>query len=477
MSTEANRPVVSESAPPAQLQRALRGRHIQLIAIGGAIGVGLFLGSAKAIQSAGPGLLLNYVIAGAAVFFIMRALGELLAHRPVSGALAALAREFVGPYCGYMTAWMYCLLWLGACMSELTAIGIYIHFWYPGVPQWVSALAVLLLLYGSNLLTVRVFGELEFWFALIKVLTIVAFLVVGTVIIVFGVSELGPTAGIANLWTHGGFFPFGVVGLLVTLQMVMFAYSGVEVVAMTAAEAENPRVCLPRAINGILYRIMIFYIGAVLVIMMLIPWNQLSATTSPFVIAFGKIGIPGAAHLINLVVITAAASSCNTGLYTIARMIHSQACGGYAPRVFAKLNSKHVPASAVHATAAVLLFAVVLNGIVPERVFILLTSVALVGTLWTWLMIMFAHLRYRRAVKEGRAERVGLRMPGAPVMNWVIIAFLLFVTAMLGISPDTRVALYVAPIWFGVATVAYVRASRRAGSDELSRGVATRTVL
>jgi amino acid transporter, AAT family len=245
---------------------------------------------------------------------------------------------------------------------------------------------------------------------------------------------------------------------------------------MTAAEAENPRVSLPRAINGILYRIIIFYIGAVLVIMMLIPWNQLSATTSPFVVAFGKIGIPGAAHLINLVVITAAASSCNTGLYTIGRMLYSQARGGYAPRVFAELNSRHVPAAAVHATGGILLLAVVLNGIVPERIFIWLTSVALLGTLWTWLMIMFAHLRYRRAVKEGRAESVALRMPGAPIMNWVIIVFLLFVTAMLAISPDTRVALYVAPIWFSVATIAYVLASRRARSDDLHRGV-TRAVL
>jgi amino acid transporter, AAT family len=443
------------SQTESHLARNLRNRHIQLIALGGTIGVGLFLGSAQAIHKAGPALILTYVVAGIAIFFIMRALGELLTYRPVAGSFAAYADEFCGPFAGFVTGWSYWFMWVLTAMAELTAIGVYVRFWLPAVPQWLPPLVALVVLYGVNLAAVRLFGELEFWFALIKVVTILALIVAGIGVIVFHFGDFGSHASFTNLWSHGGFAPFGMMGVLLTLQMVMFAYTGVELIGVTAGEAENPAVVLPRATNGIIFRILLFYIGALVVIMALVPWNQLSPDTSPFVFVFQKLGIPAAAGIINIVVITAASSSCNSGLFSTGRMLYSLACRGQGPRAFAAVSSRNIPAAGIHVSAAVMLVGVFLNYEVPKHVFIWVTSVSLVGALWTWGIIMVAHLGYRRAVRDGRVAAASFRMPGAPVVNWVVVAFLLFVTAMLWLQPDTRVALFVAPVWFGLLAVGY----------------------
>jgi amino acid transporter, AAT family len=439
----------------SNLARNLRDRHIQLIALGGTIGVGLFLGSAKAIHHAGPGLLLAYAVGGIAVFLIMRALGELLIYRPVAGSFAVYADEFCGPFAGFVTGWSYWFMWVVTVMAEITGIGIYIRYWLPDFPQWLPGLIALVVLYGANTLAVRIFGELEFWFALIKVATIVALIVGGLVIIGFHVGDLGHTASFSNLWTHQGFLPFGILGVLLTLQMVTFAYQGVELIGVTAGEAENPQVVLPKATNGITFRILIFYIGALIMLMSLVPWTDLDPDTSPFVLVFQKMHIPGAASIITLVVITAATSSCNSGIFSTGRMLYSLAQRGHAPRGLAKLSSHQVPTNGITVSAAVMLVGVGLNYVVPEKAFIWITSVSTIGTLWTWGIIMVSHLNYRRAVAEGRAKASGFRMPGAPVANWLVIAFLVGVTAMLWKDDDTRVALYVAPIWFGLLGIGY----------------------
>ena len=443
------------SQPGSDLSRNLRSRHIQLIAIGGTIGVGLFLGSAKAIHNAGPGLLLAYALGGTAIFFIMRALGELMTYRPVAGSFATYADEFCGPFAGFVTGWSYWFAWVVTAMAELTAIGIYVRYWFPDVPQWLPALIALLALYGSNLLAVRVFGELEFWFALIKVVTIVALIVAGLAVIVFHVGDLGASAGFSNLWSHGGFLPFGIAGVLLTMQIVMFAYEGVELIGVTAGEAQNPTVVLPRATNGIILRILIFYIGALAVIMALVPWSELSPSVSPFVFVFEKLGVPGAAGVITVVVITAASSSCNSGLFSTGRMLWSLAQRGQGPRAFARLSPQQVPAAGIHASAALMLLGVVLNYFVPERVFTWVTSVALVGTFWTWGIIMVSHRNYRRAVRAGKAAPAPFRMPGAPFANWAVLGFLLAVSALLWRDPDNRVALFVAPVWFALLGIGY----------------------
>jgi len=450
------------SQPGSDLSRRLRSRHIQLIAIGGTIGVGLFLGSARAIHNAGPALVLAYALGGIAIFFIMRALGELLTYRPVAGSFATYADEFCGPFAGFVTGWSYWFAWIATAMAELTAIGVYVRWWLPAVPQWLPALVALLALYGSNLLAVRMFGELEFWFALIKVVTIVALIVSGVVVLVFHVGDLGAGASFSNLWSHGGFLPYGVGGMLLTMQIVMFAYVGVELIGVTAGEAQDPKVVLPRATNGIILRILIFYIGALIVIMALVPWNELSPSVSPFVFVFEKLRVPAAAGLINLVVITAASSSCNSGLFSTGRMLWSLAQRGHGPRPFARLSPRHVPAAGIHASAAVMLLGVALNYMVPERVFIWVTSVALVGTFWTWGIILVSHLNYRRAVLAGRVPAAPFRMPGAPFANWAVLAFLVAVSALLWRDPDNRVALYVAPVWFGLLTIGYLASKSRA---------------
>ena len=445
------------------LVRGLKDRHVQLIAIGGAIGVGLFLGSATGISRAGPGLVVAYAVGGIAIFFIMRALGELLMYRPVAGSFASYAEEFVGPWAGFTTGWSYWFMWVVTGMAEITAVAVYVHYWFPDIPQWIPALVALGVLYAANLIAVHVFGEIEFWFALIKVATIVAMLVIGLVVILFGVGGLGETASFSNLVNHGGVFPTSMLGVVLVLQIVMFAYQGVELVGVTAGEAQDPERTLPHAINAVIWRILLFYIGALLVIMSLLPWTEFRPGVSPFVMVFERIGIPAAAGIINFVVITAAASSCNSGIFSTGRMLYTLAQFRQAPAAFGKVNARHVPANAITFSAALMLIGVGLNYVVPEEVFVWVTSVALVGSLWTWGMIVYAHLKYREAVAAGRITSRGFRMPGAPIANWAVIGFLVLIAIFLGIDPDTRVALYVAPIWFALLALGYrlVRAEDR----------------
>ncbi|VWC76221.1 amino acid permease [Burkholderia lata] len=446
--------------------RGLTNRHIQLISLGGAIGVGLFLGSGRAIAHAGPGLILAYLIAGVAVFFIMRALGELTMHRAVSGSFATYAEQYVGPFAGFATGWSYWFVWITAGIAEMTAIGIYTHYWFPGIPQWVPALATLAVLYACNLLSVKLFGELEFWFAIVKIVTIVALLVAGPLVLAFGWGDIGRTASVSNLWSRGGFFPTGVLGVVTSLQIVIFAFAGVELLGVTAGEVSNPEKSLPRATNAIVWRIAIFYIGALLVIMMLMPWTEFSATESPFVKVFGLMGLPIAAGVINFVVITAAASSCNSGLFSTGRMLHTLAKQGQAPQALGRISRNHVPANGISVSVVTMLIGVALNYFIPEQVFVYITSVSLVGVLWTWAMIMLSHLRYRGAVVRGEAKASAFRMPFAPYANWAVIAFLALIAVFLAFDEGTRIALYVTPIWFGILAIGY-RASRRSPTSHM----------
>lgn len=438
-----------------ELHRGLKNRHVQMIAIGGTIGVGLFLGSAVAIQKAGPGLALSYAIGGLVMFLVMRALGELLLYRPVSGSFSTYADEFIGNWAGFTTGWSYWFMWVVTGMAQITAVGIYVHYWFPGIPQWIPALIILGLLYWINLSAVKLFGEIEFWLALIKVVTIIAMIAIGLSIILFKFGGMGESATFSNLWTHGGFLPFGALGVFLSLQMVMFAYQGLELIGVSAGEAENPEEVLPGAINSVLYWMVFLYIGALLITMSLVPWNQLSASASPFVVVFEKIGIRAAAVIINFVVITAAASSCSSGIFSNGRMLYSLAHAGYAPRAFGKLSRQNVPAAGITASATIMLIGVALNYVVPERVFVYVTSVSLVGSLWTWAMIVIAHLGYRKAVGIAETRTARFRMPGSPYTNWLVLAFFVLVAILLSLDASTRVALYVAPVWFIILGVCY----------------------
>jgi AAT family amino acid transporter len=430
-----------------ELQRGLKNRHVQMIALGGAIGSGLFLGSAQAIHHAGPSLLLAYALGGMAVFMVARALGEMLLYRPVAGSFATYAEEFVGPWAGFVTGWSYWLLWVVVGIAEITAVSVYMHYWFPGLPQWVSALGTLGLLLGVNLLHVKVFGEFEFWFALVKVLAVIALLVFGLAVLLFGLGDMGEQVSVSNLWSHGGVFANGVMVTLLTLPIALFAFGGIEIIGVAAGETENPQVTLPRAINGAVYRILIFYIGAIAMIMSLVPWDQIAPDASPFVMVFDHFGIPAAASVINLVVITAAASACNSGIFSSGRMLHTLAKSGHAPAMFRSISPQFVPTIGTLASVGTMLAGVVVNYYVPQQAFIYVISVVVVIQLWTWAIIIVSHLRYRAAVKAGRVAASPYRMPLAPYSGWLTLAFFALILVLLGFDAETRIALYVAPVW------------------------------
>jgi amino acid transporter, AAT family len=437
------------------LHRGLKERHIQMIAIGGAIGVGLFLGSASAIQKAGPSLLLSYAVAGVVIFFIMRALGELLLYRPVAGSFATYADEFVGPWAGFVTGWTYWLMWVVIAMAEVTAAGIYVEYWVPDMPQWIPALLSLVVLMGVNLIAVSLFGEFEFWFAIIKVLTIMGMILIGLTIVLFGVSALGDTASFSNLWSEGGFFPKGLDGPFLALQAVMFAFLGVELIGVTAGEAQNPEKTIPAAINKVVWRILIFYVGALFIIMSLVAWNRLDPNDSPFVVVFDRIGIPAAAGIVNFVVLTAALSSCNSGIFSTGRMLYTLAGFRQAPAALRRVSPQKVPAAAIAASFSVMLIGVVLNYFIPERAFTYITSVATVCGLFVWGMVVYAHLCYRRMVDAAQLPESEFRMPATPAGNWFVLGFLAMVLVLLAFNEDTVIALYVAPVWVVVVVVGY----------------------
>jgi AAT family amino acid transporter len=450
-----------ESVPREELGRALKGRQIQMIAIGGAIGVGLFLGSAKAIQQAGPSLLVTYAVAGVVIVLIMRALGELLLYRPVAGSFATYAEEFVGPWAGFATAWTYWLMWVVIAMAEITAVGIYVQYWLPHVPQWVPALIALVALLGVNLITVRLFGEFEFWFALIKVVTILAMITLGLVIIVFGISSLGKNASFSNLWSHGAFFAKGFKGPFLALQIVMFAFLGVELVGVTAGEAQNPEKTMPSSVRKVILRILIFYIGSLLIIMSLVPWNTLNPDQSPFVYVFKEVGIPIAAGIINFVVLTAALSSCDSGIFGTGRMVYTLAGFGQAPAALRRVSRHKVPANAMIASFTAMLVGVALNYFIPHKAFVYITSIATVCGLFVWAMIIVTHLAYRRRVNAGQLPQVSFRMPWSPVTNWFTLAFLAMVLVLLAFDKDTVIALYVAPAWVIAMVIGYLASRSR----------------
>ena len=437
------------------LKRGLQERHIRLMALGSAIGVGLFLGSANAIKLAGPAILLSYVLGGVAIFIIMRALGEMAVHNPVAGSFSRYAQDYLGPLPGFLTGWNYWFMWLVTCIAEITAVGIYMQVWFPDVPQWVWALAALAAMGAVNLAAVKAYGEFEFWFAMIKVVTIVLMIVGGGAMIVFGLGNGGVATGIGNLWTHGGFMPNGIKGVLMALQMVMFAYLGVEMIGLTAGEADKPQKSIPDAINSVFWRILIFYVGALFVILSLYPWNELGTHGSPFVMTFERLGIKSAAGIINFVVLTAALSSCNGGIYSTGRMLYNLAQQGQAPRMFAVTSGSGIPYRAVLVSVVALLFGVLLNYWVPAKVFVWVTSVATFGAIWTWGVVLVTQMKFRRSLSEAERDRLVFRMPLFPYASWLALAFLVLVVGLMAYFPDTRVALFVGPLWLVLLAVLY----------------------
>ncbi|WP_280478602.1 amino acid permease [Nocardia asiatica] len=434
--------------------RSLSPRTIQMIAIGGAIGTGLFYGAGGAIEQAGPGLILAYLAAGLAIFVIMRALGELLTYRPISGSFAEYAHEFLGRFAGFVTGWSYWAVWVTTCMAEITVAGKYVQYWFD-IPPWITALVVLAVMFGANLISVRLFGEGEFWFSAIKVTAIIGMILLGIGVLLIGFGN-APNPTVTNLWADGGVFPNGLGQSLLVLQIVLFAYVGVELVGVTAGEAREPRKTLRKAINTLPFRIGLFYVGALVVIMSVSSWRDFHAGKSPFVEVFQQIGIPGAAGIVNFVLLTAALSSCNSGIYSTGRMLRTLSLRGEAPARLNQLSVNAVPWVGISASAAAMVIGVVVNVISPDKAFAYITSVSTIGIIFVWGVILVCHLLYRAKVARGELPASDYRLPAAPYTTVLALAFLGLVVVLLLFTDSGRTAVVVGVVWAVLVSAGYL---------------------
>lgn len=442
------------------MQRKLSARQMQMIALGGTIGVGLFMGSTSTIKWTGPSVLIAYGIAGIFLYLIMRALGEMLYVDPDTGSFSKFATEYMHPVFGYLTAWSNIFQFIVVGMSEMIAIGGYMEFWWPGLPAWIPGLIAILFLSLANLISVKMFGELEFWFSLIKVVTIVLMIVAGLGLIIFGIGNHMHPIGISNMWTNGGFFTGGVKGFIFALSIVLASYQGIELIGVTAGEAENPRHTLVKAIQSTVARILIFYIGAIFVIVSIYPWNKLDALGSPFVETFAKIGITAAASIINFVVVTAALSGSNSGIYSASRMAFTLANRGELPKGFLKLNRHGVPYWSVIAISLGIFLGVVLNFLIPifwpdaSNIFVLVYSSSVLPGMIPWFVILISEIRFRKVHQDKMGDHP-FKMPFAPVSNYITIFFLVLTLLFMFVNPETRVSIIVGVIFLAIMTILY----------------------
>ncbi|WP_237762444.1 amino acid permease [Arthrobacter sp. ERGS1:01] len=439
------------------LSRGLNARHIRFMALGSAIGTGLFYGSADAIQKAGPAVLLAYIVAGAAVFMVMRALGELAVRHPVSGSFGQYASRYLGPFAGFVTGWTYVFEMAIVAIADVTAFSIYMGFWFPDVPRWIWVLAIIFFLAAINLFSVKVFGELEFWFSLIKVAAIIAMIAGGVAIIVFGfhVDAAAAAPSVGNLVAHGGFLPNGWGGLLAAFAVVMFAFGGIETIGVTAGEAANPAKSIPAAVNTVPVRVLLFYVLTIGVLMSLFPWNQINGETSPFVQIFSSLGIPAAGHILNAVVITAALSAVNSDIFGAGRILFGLSRQGHAPAAFGRISRAGVPWMTVVMMTGVLLVGVLLNAVIPEDVFLVIASIATFATVWVWIMILASHIAMKREISRDKLAPSAFPVPLWPAASAATALFMAGVIVLLGLYPDTRVALWVGGAWLVLLAAAF----------------------
>ena len=448
------------------LKRELKNRHIQMIALGGAIGTGLFYGSADSIGLAGPAILLAYLIGGTVIFLVVRALGEMSVDEPVSGAFSHYAYKNWSPRAGFVSGWNYWFNYIAVSMAELSVVGLYVNYWFPGVPKWLSAAFFLVAITAVNLLGVRAYGEFEFWFALIKVVAVIGMIVLGIVVVVLGINHNAslPDPSFGHLVHDGGFFAQGVSGMLMALVVVMFSFGGIELIGITAGEADNPKRTISRAVNQVVYRILIFYIGALAVIMAVIPWTKIDGKESPFVQIFDNIGIGGAAHILNFVVLTAAMSVFNSGLYSNGRMLYSLAQQRNAPAYLRKVSQRGCPINGILTSAAVTVIAVVVVLIWPDFAFKYLMSVALIAGIINWTMIMITERKFRHRIGPDGTNALAFKLPGGRVTTWIVLAFMALVIVLMARSSAYRTAIYVGPVWLAVLLITYEVKRRRPGA-------------
>ncbi|USS89919.1 amino acid permease [Fructilactobacillus cliffordii] len=430
------------------MNRGLKSRHVQLIALGGTIGTGLFLGAGKSIHLAGPSLILAYLIAGIACFFLMRALGELLLSNTRSVSFIDFIEKYLGPKTGFVAGWTYLVCWITIAMAEVTAAGLYMQFWYPKLPIWVTGLFLLVILFLMNSITVSAFGETEFWFAIIKVVAILLLILTGVVLVAIHYKTPVGYASVSNL-TNGSFFPHGLSGFFLSFQMVVFSFVGIEMIGMTASETKDPQKIIPKCINDVPIRIILFYVGSLLALMCIFPWQYISPSSSPFVQVFQGLGIRPAAAIINFVVLTAAASSCNSAIFTTGRMLYSltQKSDNKLGKQLGKLSHRGLPTNAIFFSTVMIGLSVILDIIVPSGVFEFISSVATTCFLFIWSLIVVAHYRYRKQLSPEATSKLTFKMPFFPFADFFTIFFMIFVAVILLFQTQTLIALIGSVVW------------------------------
>ena len=443
---------MTEQNTEETLHRSLKERHIQLIALGGAIGTGLFLGSAATIQSAGPSALLGYAVTGLFAFFIMRQLGEMVVDEPVAGSFSYFANKYCGRFWGYFSGWNYWVLYILVGMAELSAVGQYIQFWFPSMPLWESALICYVLINLLNIVSVKSYGEAEFWFAGIKVVAVIAMILFGGWLLVSG--RAGPNAGVSNLWRHGGFFPNGMGGLITAIAPIMFSFGGLELVGITAAEASDPGNTIPKATNRVIYRILIFYIGSLAILLSLYPWQNVVTGGSPFVLIFQALNHKAVAWVLNVVVLSAALSVYNSCVYTNSRMLYGLAQQGNAPKFVTRVNKRGVPMIALGISALVTGLCVLVNYLMKSAAFGFLMGLVVATLILNWVLIAGIHLVFRRLkAREGKTS--AFPSLGYPVTNILTLLFLAGLLVVMWQDSGLRMSVWLIPVWFIVLLVTY----------------------
>ena len=446
---------------PPKLKRSMTAGQMEMISLGGAIGVGLFMGSTSTIKWTGPSVLLAYMFVGLILYIVMRALGEMLYVSPGTGSFADYATEYISPLAGYLAEWANVFQYIVVGISEVVAATEYLKFWWPEISVFWSGIIIIAFLLLANLASAKAYGTLEFWFAMIKVVTIVIMIILGLLVILLGVGNHGKPLGFSNLWSHGGFFTGGIKGFFFSMAIIAGSYEGIELIGISAGEVANPQEAIVKSVKSVLWRILIFYVGAIFVIVTIYPWNQLSNIGSPFVETFTKVGITAAAGIINFVVLTAALSGANSGIYSSSRMLFKLAHEGEAPKTFGKLSKRIVPDRAIVGITSGILIGFILNLIMSTmnksmgELFVVVYSSSVLPGMVAWFVILIAELKFRKNNAHLMAEHP-FKLPLYPYSNYFAFAMLLVIVVFMFINPETRISVGVGAGVLVLASLVYM---------------------
>ena len=455
---------MAKKAP--ELKRSMTAGQMEMISLGGAIGVGLFMGASSTIKWTGPSVLLAYIFVGVILYIVMRALGEMLYVDPGTGSFADYASEHVHPIAGYLAEWANVFQYIVVGISEVVATTEYLRFWWKGTSDWVAGVIIILFLLVANLASAKAYATLEFWFAMIKVVTIILMILLGFAVILFGFSNGGHPVGFSNLWSHGGFFTGGLKGFFFSMAIIVGSYEGIELIGISAGEVSDPHKAIVKSVKSVLWRILIFYVGAIFVIVTIYPWNKLDSIGSPFVTTFAKVGITAAASVINFVVLTAALSGANSGIYSSSRMLYKLAHEGEAPKTFGHVSKRIVPSHAIIGITSGIFIGFMLNVLAQflnkslANVFVIVYSSSVLPGMVAWFVILLAELRFRKKNPD-LMKNHPFKLPLYPYSNYFALIMLVVIVIFMFINPETQISVAVGAIVLIVAALVYVVKHRK----------------